>query len=155
MSTWFDESFYLASKAEQVNEIFKTHDWNALLIKQAILDAGFATIEEHYKKFGAYESSVNPNRNFDDDKYYADKAAQLNATDPQKSNYTSKDVSNYFQEHGISPVEHYLNHGKSEGLKAKPVTGTEDVGWQNPSAETLLSTLLLQTCPPGMVLKAN
>lgn len=132
--SWFDESFFLVTKAAELNSIAyggKT-DWNAETTKETILSAGM-TLEENYVRYSAFEVGVDANRNFNTAQYYSDKATQLNSIEYEgKTDWSSSEVSSIFQSAGIDPVTHYLLYGKSEGLT--PTTSS------NQDATTLTST---------------
>lgn len=147
MSEWFDESYYLVSKAAQVNDLFQTTIWNALSVKEAILGAGFSSIEAHYKYHGAFEAGVNANRNFVDEHYFNAKAAQLNSVDPQRSNWTGQEVANFFKANGINPIEHYLRFGKAEGLKPVAVDGTGYDGLQKLPGDKIVDAIISEGEP--------
>jgi len=132
--SWFDASFFLVSKAAELNaqQYEGKATWNAETTKQAILSAG-QTLEQNYVQYSAFETGVDANRNFSTAQYYADKANQLNQISYQgKTTWTASDVSTVFKNSGIDPVDHYLKYGKSEGLTAKTS--------QNADATTLTST---------------
>uniref|UniRef100_I2Q7P7 Matrixin n=1 Tax=Desulfovibrio sp. U5L TaxID=596152 RepID=I2Q7P7_9BACT len=121
MSEWFDASYFLVSKAAELNTNHyqgKT-DWNAETTKQAILSAGM-TLEQNYKTYSAFENGVDANRNFNTEQYYIDKAAEMNATqEGGRTNWTAPEVETIFKNVGLDPVDHYLKYGKSEGLTPK------------------------------------
>lgn len=119
-ASWFDESFFLVTKAAALNAItYDGKDWNAETTKQAILAAGM-TPEENYVRYSAFEQGIDANRNFNTAQYYADKAAQLNGIVYEgKTDWTAAQVSSAFQGAGLDPVTHYVLCGKSEGLAPK------------------------------------
>lgn len=119
--SWFDASFFLVTKATELNTIAfdGRTDWNAETTKQAIEAAGM-TLEENYVRYSAFETGVDANRNFNTAQYYTDKAAQLNSIEyGGKSDWTGAEVSTTFQDAGIDPVTHYLLYGQYEGLTPK------------------------------------
>ncbi|EHJ45952.1 peptidase M10A and M12B matrixin and adamalysin (plasmid) [Solidesulfovibrio carbinoliphilus subsp. oakridgensis] len=121
MADWFDESFFLISKADALNarQIGGKTDWNAETAKQAIVAAG-QTPEENYIKYSAFEIDVDANRNFNTRKYYQDKATQLNTNHTGgRTDWTAAQVAEAFQGSNLDPVDHYLLYGKKEGLTPK------------------------------------
>lgn len=122
MADWFDESFFLISKADELNalRIDGKTDWNAATTKQAIGDAG-QTPEENFLLYSSFEIDVDANRNFNTKRYYEDKAKQLNAIHVDgRSDWTVAQVAQAFQGNHLDPVDHYLLYGKSEGLTPHP-----------------------------------
>lgn len=121
MADWFDESFFLISKADALNagQVGGKTDWNAETTKQAIVSAG-QTPEENYLKYSAFEGDVDANRNFNTKAYYQDKAAQLNAAHTGgRTDWTAAQVAEAFQSSHLDPEDHYLLYGKNEGLTPK------------------------------------
>ena len=149
MSSWFDSAFYLVQKAAQLNSTAQNGktDWNAYSTLQALTQAGF-TPETHYDAYGAYESGVNASRTFDDETYYNEKTALMNATAEQgRTNWTVDEVKSIFAQYGLSPVEHYLAYGKSEGLTPKSVSNTTFTGEVVLSGDKFVDALLTTPMP--------
>jgi hypothetical protein len=118
MSDWFDASFFLVTKAQELNTLKYNGrtDWNAENTKQAILAAG-QTLEQNYEQYSAFETGVDANRNFNTQQYYTDKATWNNAHDVNGiTTWTAASVESTFKNLGLDPVDHYLLYGKSEGL---------------------------------------
>ena len=133
-NNWFDEAYFLVTKADELNSIkFQgKSDWNAETVKEALQAAG-QTPEQNYTEYSAFETGVDPNRNFSTAQYYSDKARALNRTVHEgRSNWTAAEVSAAFRQIGLDPVEHYLLYGKNEGLTPKASS--------DPNATTTTST---------------
>ena len=144
MSSWFDQSFYYEEKAKELNTIKydgKTN-WDSMAVR-TVFDSVGLTAEEHYKLYGAFESGVNANRNFDDEKYYAAKTTQLNSSQYQgKTTWTTSDVSEIFKNTGLDPITHYLTYGKSEGLTIEKSSGYTENGSQSLINDNAIDSLL-------------
>ena len=66
----------------------------------------------------------------------ADKLAQLQKTEPD-AGWTAAKVQEAFDEAGLTPLEHYLLYGRSEGLTPRPVVETFAF---TPEVDTLVGT---------------
>lgn len=77
-NAFFDENYYVASKVAQLNSTAYQGrtDWTADQFRAAW---GGQNVFLHYLQYGAYETNVEPSSGFNDDIYYAEKAAYNNA----------------------------------------------------------------------------
>lgn len=113
----FDMQYYLASKAVDLNSVAYQgkQDWTGEKVYQAIQDSGLS-VWDHYQQYGAVEG-IAPNANFDSDKYYLAKVAQLNSTAHEgRTDWTVDEVKQAFQDAGLSPLAHYAEYGSSEKM---------------------------------------
>lgn len=113
----FDMQYYLASKAVDLNSVAYQgkQDWTGEKVYQAIQDSGLS-VWDHYQQYGAVEG-IAPNSNFDSDKYYLAKVAQLNSTAHEgRTDWTVDEVKQAFQDAGLSPLAHYAEYGSSEKM---------------------------------------
>ena len=84
---------------------------------------------------------MNPNANFDDEIYCADKAVQLNSTSYKgKNTWGVDDVEKILKDVGLSPLDHFKSYGESEGLSAK-ASQTPTLADTNPESSTIVVAL--------------
>ena len=131
-SQYLDADYYLAAKLEQMKKTDPSYTMDQLLA--AFKESGL-TVGEHYDLYGSTEG-INPSAAFDQAKYMADKLAQLQKTEPD-AGWTAAKVQEAFDEAGLTPLEHYLLYGKSEGLTPRPVVETFAF---TPEVDTLVGT---------------
>ena len=131
-SQYLDADYYLAAKLEQMKKTDPSYTMDQLLA--AFKESGL-TVGEHYDLYGSTEG-INPSAAFDQAKYMADKLAQLQKTEPD-AGWTAAKVQEAFDEVGLTPLEHYLLYGKSEGLTPRPVVETFAF---TPEVDTLVGT---------------
>ena len=118
-SQYLDADYYLAAKLAQMQKTDPSYTMDQLLA--AFKESGL-TVGEHYDLYGSDEG-INPSAAFDQAKYMADKLAQLQKTEPD-AEWTAAKVQEAFDDAGLTPLEHYLLYGKSEGLTPRPVVET-------------------------------
>lgn len=129
---------YYAAKLLQLQKAEPEKNWTQKMMLDAFKDAGL-TAGEHYDLYGAKEG-VNPSNAFDEVKYMADKLLQLQKAEPEK-NWTAETMQQAFDEAGLTPLEHYLQYGKDEGLSATPVANPVDpIHLANPGTTFTLTT---------------
>lgn len=115
MTILFDESYYLESKARQLNKSLGT-TWDGASVKAAFANAGL-TPETHYNRYGAFEVGVNPSASFDDELYYYNKSKQLNVgAQVGGGDWSLDEVADFFKNAGISALGHYHTYGKNENI---------------------------------------
>lgn len=118
-SAYFDANYYMQSKAaEYYNKSFDDvtqADVNNM--KQAFADAGLSAWD-HYVQYG-WKEGVDPSANFDTSAYLDAKLAQLQASDPA-GNWTAEKLTAALSDAGLTPISHYEDYGKSEGLSYTP-----------------------------------
>ncbi|MFR8053281.1 MAG: hypothetical protein ACLU6O_00635 [Bilophila wadsworthia] len=131
-SQYLDADYYLAAKLEQMKKTDPSYTMDQLLA--AFKESGL-TVGEHYDLYGSDEG-INPSAAFDQAKYMADKLAQLQKTEPD-AEWTAAKVQEAFDDAGLTPLEHYLLYGKSEGLTPRPVVETFAF---TPEVDTLVGT---------------
>ena len=131
-SQYLDADYYLAAKLEQMKKTDPSYTMDQLLA--AFKESGL-TVGEHYDLYGSTEG-INPSAAFDQAKYMADKLAQLQKTEPD-AGWTAAKVQEAFDEAGLTPLEHYLLYGRSEGLTPRPVVETFAF---TPEVDTLVGT---------------
>ena len=116
MSFAFDEAYYLKSKLAQLKATDAQYaNWNTDQVKQAILDAGFASVEDHCNQYSLIEGT-SPNPYFNTMEYLEAKVNQLNSMKEQdRDDWTVDDVIKAFQEAGFTNAEdHYKMYGCKE-----------------------------------------
>lgn len=121
MALLFDESYYLNAKLEQLHAkgemdaSGKPYTMESLV--KAISDAGL-TPYSHYTQYGCREG-LDPSSTFDPSYYLASKLAQLRSTgevDADGNAYTMASLTATLAAQGMSPLQHYLQFGRDEGL---------------------------------------
>lgn len=121
MALLFDESYYLNAKLEQLHAkgemdaSGKPYTMESLV--KAISDAGL-TPYSHYTQYGCREG-LDPSSTFDQSYYLASKLAQLRSTgevDADGNAYTMASLTATLAAQGMSPLQHYLQFGRDEGL---------------------------------------
>ena len=127
---WFDKDVYLDNKLAQLQADEPNNGWDELKMAEAFNNAGFNpfTADGVYAHFVAYGNAenVSPNAYFDVDTYFANKLAQLQATEPDKG-WTSVDqVKEAFADAGLSAWDHYTLYGTAEGISPSAGFNTED-----------------------------
>ena len=88
-----------------------------ILLVKAISDAGL-TPYSHYNQYGCREG-LDPSSAFDQSYYLASKLAQLHSTGETDANgnaYTMASLTATLAAQGMSPLQHYLQFGRDEGL---------------------------------------
>uniref|UniRef100_I2Q7Q6 Calcium-binding protein n=1 Tax=Desulfovibrio sp. U5L TaxID=596152 RepID=I2Q7Q6_9BACT len=105
---FYNDDEYVASKADAANitpDQLRLDWYNA---------SGSSNMYTHYMLYGAFEANVNPSTGFDDEDYYAAKAAQMGAgTTPEQAEAAIKAA-------GMNAISHYLLYGKNESLAFTP-----------------------------------
>lgn len=124
--TWFDATFYLKGKLDQLKAVDpegKLNDgkaWSSVDdVKAALAAAGYEGDEglyQHFVDFGMDEN-ISPNEAFDATFYLKSKADALNAINYEGKVWTAASVMDAFKAAGIeSAWEHYQMFGSSEGI---------------------------------------
>ncbi len=117
MSFDFDEAYYLKSKLAQLKatDAATYGNWNTDQVKQAILDAGFASVEDHCNQYSLVEGT-SPNPYFNTMEYLEAKVNQLNSMkEGNRTDWTVEDVVKAFQDAGFTNAEdHYKMYGCKE-----------------------------------------
>ena len=121
MALLFDESYYLNAKLEQLHAKGETDasgkPYTMESLVKAISDAGL-TPYSHYTQYGCREG-LDPSSVFDQSYYLASKLAQLHSTGEMDANgnaYTMESLTATLAAQGMSPLQHYLQFGRDEGL---------------------------------------
>ena len=118
-NSWFNVDEYLYNKAADFYGTTSVTPRMAQSMRDAMRDAGMSPWD-HYHLFWAesYASKGvfnNPSADFDVAAYMAAKLAQMQAAEPW-AHWTMDSLVDAFVAAGLSPVEHYLAYGRSEGL---------------------------------------
>lgn len=116
-TAWFDEDYYLSAKLAQLQELDpETYgDWDEEDVRAVIEDDAGMSLEEHFILHGAAEG-VSPSEDFDD-LYYEAKLLQLQDVDPATyGDWTVEDVQDIFEDAGLTPLQHYVQHGMAEDV---------------------------------------
>ena len=121
MALLFDESYYLNAKLEQLHAKGEMdasgNPYTMESLVKAISDAGL-TPYSHYNQYGCREG-LDPSSAFDQSYYLASKLAQLHSTgetDADGNAYTMASLTATLAAQGMSPLQHYLQFGRDEGL---------------------------------------
>ncbi len=122
---YFNAEEYKLAKAQQLFD-----GGNYLTVESALAafeDAWQQDPYQHYIQYGAGES-INPSNDFDASQYFADKLAQLQASDPDTyGDWTADQVEAAFFDAGLTAVEHFMLYGQDEGLTVTVVPADEQV----------------------------
>lgn len=114
-NAYYNDDYYAASKAAELNaESYEGRtNWTAdefrVLWQQS---SGSSNLYTHYMTYGSTEDGVNPSSGFDDDSYYAAKAAH--------DGTTVAEAKAAIQDAGLNAVSHYLLYGQYENLSYTP-----------------------------------
>ena len=121
---YFNEDSYLQAKLGQLQSTEPQNDWTLDKLNAA-LDAAHLTPLEHYERHGCYEKDaegnfISPSQSFNP-YYFADKLNLCRESGETVNGKTGDaitidDVVSAFQAANLSPISHYVQHGKSEGL---------------------------------------
>lgn len=132
---------YGSAEGLNPNEYFNRNEYSLAKSIDMYKKGGYYTIEEakkyfeiawpfdnyiHYIKYGAAEG-INPSNLFDESSYLTDK---LNALRSENDEWNDKDIiylRNYLSLYKFTVIDHYLEYGINEGLKASPVPIDEQV----------------------------
>lgn len=121
----FDTNVYLDSKLAQLStaggfENITTREALATFLK----DSGFSPLE-HYNQHGAAEG-VSPSAEFNAQAYLANKLADLQAndTDGTYADWTTDTLLAFFNDNGLTPLDHYTQFGRVENISPLPVEET-------------------------------
>lgn len=116
-NSWFNTDQYLYNKAADFYNTTAVTPQMVQSMEAAMLNIGMSAWDhynqywaENYAKDGTFN---NPSSSFDVARYMADKLAQMQKDNPD---YTMDMLVEAFQDAGLSPVQHYLAYGASEGL---------------------------------------
>lgn len=116
----FNTDTYLQNKTKQLNQIKQDgrSNWTVADTRNAIAENGM-TAEEHAKRYGNSEGVLGYGdyAGFNTDAYLQNKTSQLNQIKQGgRSNWTVEDTKKAIANAGMSPLEHYINYGLSEGV---------------------------------------
>jgi len=124
----FDTNVYLDSKLAQLStaggfENITTREALATFLK----DSGFSPLE-HYNQHGAAEG-VSPSAEFNAQAYLANKLADLQAndTDGTYADWTTDTLLAFFNDNGLTPLDHYTQFGRVENISPLPVEETSEL----------------------------
>jgi hypothetical protein len=128
-NAYFNEAEYLAAKVNQLNST-TGQTWTVGMLKN-VLQGYNLSAEEHYARYGAYETDkdgnfINPSNAFDANAYWTAKLGQVresgeNVNGKVGAFITIDDLVQSFKAAGLSPVKHYVQYGHSEtGTAAAP-----------------------------------
>jgi len=131
-NSFFSTDQYLANKTAQFFNVENPTADQISHVAKLIEDAGM-TPWDHFHRYG-WKEDVDPSDSFDVSQYLADKLEQLG------SGWTTDKLVETLAEHGLNPITHYVDYGKSEGLDAKapPAVGGET----DPPANQLIVKLM-------------
>ena len=135
-SEYFSEAVYLNNKLGQLQSTEPQNNWTLEKLNAA-LEAAHLSPVEHYERYGCYEKDaegnfINPSgstttsgsiTSFEgfNRSYYADKLNLCRESGETVNGKTGDaitldDVVSAFQAANLSPISHYVLHGKGEGL---------------------------------------
>ena len=114
MAISFNETFYLEQKLAQLQAAGETGFETTADVQEAFATAGL-TAEAHYLQHGASEG-LNPSADFDTNVYLDSKLAQLSAAGGFENITTREELAAFLKDSGLSPLEHYNQHGAAEGV---------------------------------------
>lgn len=119
-SSTFNTDTYLQNKTNQLNQIKQDgrSNWTVADTRNAIAENGM-TAQEHAKRYGNNEGVLGYGdyTGFNTAAYLQNKTDQLNQIKQGgRSNWTVEDTKKAIAENGMSPLEHYINYGLSEGV---------------------------------------
>lgn len=129
---------YYAAKLALLQKTNPNYSQTELL---ATFKAAGLTAGSHYDAYGCKEL-LNPSNAFDDNAYLAEKLTKLQKDDPTNwSGKQTSDVLNSFTAAGLSPLDHFLLYGKTEGLVAVGVANpVKPIVLPNPGTTYNLTT---------------
>lgn len=122
---WLDPVDYYQAKATQLNATGYQGrtNWTLTEVAEALKAAGMTALQ-HYDKYGQAEgvgaggTYSGSSSTFNEAAYYANKAAQLNATGYGGStSWTASQVQAGFAQAGLTAAQHYAQYGVLEGVK--------------------------------------
>ena len=121
---FFNEVEYLQGKLRQLQSTEPQNNWTLEKLNAALGDAGLTPVE-HYERYGAFETDargnfINPSNALDAKTYYLaklDMCRESGETVNGKSGgaITLEDVVHAFKAAELSPIEHFVRYGISEG----------------------------------------
>ena len=121
---FFNEAEYLLGKLRQLQSTEPQNNWTLEKLNDALGNAGLTPLE-HYERHGAFETDaggnfINPSNVFDAKTYYLaklDMCREDGGTVNGKSGsaISLEDLVHTFEAAGLSPVEHFIQHGAVEG----------------------------------------
>lgn len=110
--------------------------------KAAFLKAWPTNPYDHYLKYGGTEG-IDPSNLFDSSAYLTSKLADLKADNATLySSWTTADVAKAIANAGMTPLGHYLQYGKTEGVDPTPVPLNEAISDEDiatPGASAVLT----------------
>lgn len=141
-NAYFDADEYVRAKAQSMVE--NDGYANVADARAAFESAWQGTPYQHYLQYGASEG-INPSNDFDASAYYQEKLADLQS-DPETSaawaGATVEDVKASLSEAGLTPLGHFIEYGRQEGLTAPDVPAAEAVSVEGAWAEIPESRVL-------------
>jgi|GEM_PF-6707506 len=142
-SSTFNTDIYLQNKTAQLNRIKQDgrSNWTVEDTRNAIAENGM-TAEEHAKRYGYNEGVLGYGdyAGFNTAAYLKNKTDQLNQIKQDgRSNWTVEDTKMAIANAGMSPIEHYINYGLSEGVSPLAQQKAEDE--ENARYDKLLDAL--------------
>lgn len=114
MAISFNETFYLEQKLAQLQAAGEAGFETTADVQEAFATAGL-TAEAHYLQHGVSEG-LNPSADFDTNVYLDSKLAQLSAAGGFENITTREELATFLKDSGLSPLEHYNQHGAAEGV---------------------------------------
>ena len=119
-NAYFSTKQYLYNKAADFYNVESPSTIQISQVNWLIKEAGM-TPWEHFNLYG-WREGINPSDKFDVGKYLDDKLADLG------SGWTMDGLVDALLKGGLSPVTHYMEYGKNEGLEPKaPGESTPEV----------------------------
>jgi S-layer protein len=126
-NAYFNGYEYVEAKAQQ---LFDAGKYGSLADAKAAFEAAWTgNPYDHYLQYGGKEG-VNPSNEFDNSAYLDAKVAALKAagkTQEDGSEWTADALNDYFAANGLTPLTHFVEYGKDEGLTAPEVPADEQV----------------------------
>ncbi|WP_129141541.1 phage tail tape measure protein [Modicisalibacter coralii] len=127
----FNEAAYLANKTAQVNANNQggRSDWTVGEVYDRIMQ-DFGSVYAHYQQYGRDEgvlpgfgdssspgSASNADR-FNESKYLSNYLDYLNQRDSGERDWSRMEMLDAFSDANLTPYEHWMRYGRSEGVKA-------------------------------------
>lgn len=133
----FDANFYLAAKADALNQVnFQNKTWDAVSVMDAIKAAGLHSAWEHYQLYGSTEG-ISTSADFNTSDYFIAKVAEMNATKEEgRNDWTIDEVKAIFAANGLTALEHYNLYGKDEKLNEYAPKGVDFTHADTPEASS-------------------
>lgn len=118
-NAFFDPQQYIQAKATSLFNDDTTDYTSIDAAADAFVDVWNGNVYQHYLQYGADEG-INPSQAFDASAYLEEKLAALQAAG-ETQYQTIGDVRAAFDAAGLTPLGHFIEYGREEGLSAPEV----------------------------------